>query len=311
MSWRALEPVDGDGEIRRRLLSTERQVTLAELAEIWCRHTIEVRLKGLGKLVAEPALAGKVRGAFGVALMAGASAEAIDGRPCSFDPPSAFETLFRKQGRLTAGLDLPGPWVLGLDVKRGDLIVSLSIFGFAIDWAPAAAEALTRALRELVEWPPAISRRAPSLEIVSRRATTVIGCEAIRAGGAVEIEIVSPLVLTGRDLRSQPESLITGLGTRISGLARWHDVSIDDKVDWAALKSAAASLSYDIADAAPVRWSRGSNRQGRAIPMSGLMGRLTITGEISPDIALLLALGATCAAGADTAMGCGRYRVVG
>lgn len=310
MSWRALDPVDGDGEIRRRLLAPERAVSLAELAAIWSRHTIEVRLKGLGRLVADPALAGKVRGAFGTALMAGASAEAIDGEPCSFDPPSAFEVLFRKQGRLTPGLDLPGPWVLGIDAKRNDLVVSLSLFGFAIEWSPAAAEALTRALRDLVAWPPVIGKKAPVVEIVARRATTDVGHDVIRPQGSVEIALLSPLVLTGRDVRSQPESLITGLGTRISGLARWHDVAIDDSVDWAALKSDAASLTYDITDAAPVRWNRGSNRQGRVIPMSGLMGRLTITGEISPDIALLLTLGATCAAGADTAMGCGRYRVV-
>jgi len=43
--------------------------------------------------------------------------------------------------------------------------------------------------------------------------------------------------------------------------------------------------------------------------MSGITGRFAVTGDISPDVAWLLSLGAKCAAGADTALGCGRYRL--
>lgn len=101
MTWRAPQNPDAPGEIRARLLAPAREATLEELAECWFVETIQVTVNGYGKLAADPGLPGRIRGAFGKALMAGASDEALAGRPCTFDPPCAFEALFRKQGRMT------------------------------------------------------------------------------------------------------------------------------------------------------------------------------------------------------------------
>lgn len=310
MSWRSIEVADSDGEIRRRLLTPERQVNLAELGEIWCHHTISFRLRGYAALLSEPAFLGRVRGAFGVALMAGASQAAIDGRPCTFEPPCAFEALFRKQGRMTPGLDLASPWILTSDVRRSDLVVSLRLFGFAVEWAPAAAEAMTRSLRELVEWPASHekARRAP--DIAARRAVTIVGSPAASPAEVLELEFLSPLVVSARDPRTCPEILLPGLGSRLSALARWHDVALEERVDWKRLKGEAASLEYSFSETSELKWQRKSHRQGKTIPMGGLLGRLTIAGALSDDVRCMLALGETCGAGADTALGCGRYRLI-
>ena len=135
------------GHINARLLAPEFEINLDELAQQWFVEVIELTIPGYGVLVADPALPGRLRGAFGNALMAGASPATLAGNPCTFDPPCAFEVLFRKQGRMKAGLDFPSPWVIGISTHHNDLVVTLSLFGFAVDWAAAAAEAFTRAAR--------------------------------------------------------------------------------------------------------------------------------------------------------------------
>lgn len=298
-----------EGEIRRRLLSPTEQITLPELAERWFASKIELVIAGYGKLAADPGLPGRLRGALGTALAAGASAESLAGAPCPFDPPCAFEALFRKQGRMMAGLDLPSPWVIGALPRRGDLVVTLSLFGFANDWAPAAAEALTRTVTELVDWKGCTTLFLPKLAITRRSIRAAQGVRPTERDRVV-LDLVSPVTLTGHSPLERPASLITGLAARISGLARWHDVAVDVCTDWKALKERARGLEYSFEDIETVRWTRGSRRQDRAIPMSGTLGCLMIAGDLGQDIAALIALGATCHMGADVALGCGRYRIV-
>ena len=299
-----------DGHVRARLLSPEHQVTLAGLAETWSAHTISWRLRGYGRLVGDLSVLSRIRGAFGAALLAGASDAAINGRPCTFNPPSAFEALFRKQGRMTRGLDFPSPWVISIDAKKSDLAISLTLFGFAIDWAPAAAETMTRALRTLVEWPRTSPPLPSTPEVIECRATTIMGMEIAAGVTSLDIELLSPFVVTGADPRERPEGILTGLGTRLSGLARWHDLGLDQLIDWTEIKAAGRSLSYRFHDVSVAQWNRGSRRQGLTIPMSGLTGRIEIVGDLTSGVMTLLTLGSTCHMGADTVFGCGRYRIV-
>lgn len=310
-SGRTADGGTADGEIRQRLLAPSEQITIAELAERWFVGHIEVLIAGYGKLAADPGLPGRLRGAFGTALAAGASAESLAGSPCPFDPPCAFEALFRKQGRMMAGLDLPSPWVIGALPRRSDLAVTLSLFGFANDWAPAAAEALTRTVVELVDWKGGTSVFLPKVAIKRRSLRLMQGVTSPGIRQDVVLAFVSPLTLTGAKPQDRPASLITGLAARVGGLARWHDVAIDERTNWKELKERAHGLEYGFSEIEKVRWTRGSRRQDRSIPMNGVIGRLAITGELGDDIASLLVLGETCHMGADVALGCGRYRIAG
>jgi len=303
------EPHSKIGSIRARLLAPAREVTLQELAARWFMSTIEARVEAYGKLVGDHGLPGRIRGAFGAALAAGASPESLSGSPCPFDPQCAFEALFRKQGRMSSGLDFPSPWVIGVRPVRADLLVTLTVFGFATDWIAAGSEAFTRALLELVDWHGQTGLYLPSPRVTTRVLRSATGVVPSPAARRAELEFLSPLVLANADPRERPSSLLTGLGARISGLARWHDVSVDRLTDWKTLKARAAALDYSFEDIELCKWARGSTRQDRHIPMSGMLCRLGIEGDLG-ILTILLTLGETSFMGGDTAFGCGRYRVV-
>ena len=53
---------------------------------------------------------------------------------------------------MTSGTDFPSPWLLAAKPLRGgDLLLELTVFGFAVEWLAAAAEALTASLAA-VDW---------------------------------------------------------------------------------------------------------------------------------------------------------------
>ena len=309
MNWEAPQGYVGEGAIRARLIAPEAEATVEELAACWFAETIELTIEGYGKLASDPGLPGRIRGAFGEALMAGASAEALAGKPCIFDPPSAFEVLFRKQGRMTKEYEFPSPWVMGVSAKGSSLLLNLTLFGFASDWMPAAAEALTRAATELTDWKGRTGLFLPPLKLTSRITRHTRGVSYPAAPPGVEIAFLSPLAMSGHDPRQQPVSLLTGLGARLSGLARWHGLSLDMGDVCKSIKRAANQFHYVFEEVEEAGWNRGSERQNRRIPMRGIVCHLEIRGELAPAAAVL-ALGETCHMGADVAFGCGRYRIL-
>lgn len=299
------------GEIGARLDTPASVIDIAALRGIWRRGIVTHRLRGLAHLAPDVGLLGRIRGAFGTRLAAAASPQALEGHPCPWNPPCAFEPLFRKQGRMSDGFDHASPWTIAIDPRRGDLEVTLTVFGFANEFLAAVAEDMTAALRHDVDWRGRTSLFVPKIEIAGRR---VVETEGIAAPPQVDrfvLDFISPLVITGIDPRTKPASLMTGLGQRIESLARWHDVTLGDALERRKLAPLARSLEYDFAECDVVRWTRGSLRQDRKIPMSGLLGRLEIGGSSArdPRFGAMLALGATCNLGADAAFGCGRYEL--
>lgn len=298
------------GEIRQRLDAPARSLDIAGICELWQRGIVTWRLASLAHLITDAGLPGRIRGALGERLMAGASRVALADLPCPWSPPCAFEPLWRKQGRMTGGYDHASPWVITLDPVHGDLNVSLTVFGFANDWLPAAAECMTAALAQ-VDWRGDTQLFVPRLDLLSRRITQTEGVTPPPPAHAYLLDFISPLALTGADPREKPASLITGLGQRLEALARWHDVTLSVDVERQSLAARARALDYRFGDCDIVSWKRGSRRQDRAIPMRGLIGRLEISGAepAFSELGAMLALGATCHIGADAAFGCGRYQL--
>lgn len=300
------------GPIGARLRAPVHSIDLAGFVEAIEAVAVTFRLSGLAPFVADPALPGRMRGAFGEALAAGASDAALAGRPCDFEPPSAFEALFRKQGRMTPGSDFPSPWLIALDPDRGDLIVRLMLFGLTAQWVSAAAEAFAAALRH-TDWAATSGRFLPRWRILGRvLAPLPPEAQAIPGGEAAKgfvVDALSPLVLHGAGALDRPASLFTTLAQRIEGLARWQETTID--TDWSALARTLASLDWRWSEAAEVRWIRGSRRQGKAVPMAGVTGRLTVTGDPEAIVAVapLFRLAGLVHIGADVAFGCGRVAV--
>lgn len=278
-------------------------VPLAALPGRWFRQRVELLVAGHADAARDAALTGRLRGAWGRALMRGASAEALDGRPCPWDPPCALDPLFREQGAITARLVVPRPYVLAARAAGGDLLVQLTVFGFACDWIEAAAEALVAALRH--GEPPPLGRPAVPL---GRRVVTEDGVAVPDPGaGPAVLTFHTPVAFrTGGDLSApSARTLISGLGNRVSGLARWQDAAVS--ADWRALAEHAEGLRFDAAGLTLKQWSRRSARQeGRAIPLAGWTGRVLLAGDLEPVLPLL-ALGATCHAGSHATLGLGAY----
>lgn len=288
-----------------RLTAPARQASADALAAGWFMG--EVRLTVAGPVADAPAarLAGRIRGALGTVLRQSASAEAVAGRPCPWDPPCALDALYRVQGRLTAGLEIPKPYVVALDREDGLLRVNLGLVGFASDWLEEVAAALVVAWREHLPG-------ARGSSIVGRRIRGVESVPVPYGARRVVLAFESPLELRFRDgppasADAALGSLLASLGNRVSGLARWQDAAID--ADWHALKAAAAGITMRVLAQETDAWWRGSRLQARSIPMRGDRPALLLEGDLAPFLPFL-AIGAAVHVGSHAALGLGRYRLI-
>ncbi len=290
--------------LARRLLEPAETVALADLPGRWFHQRVELLVAGAGAEAADPALVGRVRGAWGRALMRGASAEALAGDACPWDPPCALDVLFGDHGMLTPRLPLPRPYVIEATAVGADLGLGLTLFGLACDWADGAAEALTAAVRHGAPCP--LRHHAPV--IAGRRLSTFERVAVPDAAGLATLTFRTPVQFRSGSETRQPSArtLISGLGNRLTGLARWQDARVDGP--WLELAEAAEALAYQD-DLTPAAWTRHSGRQdNRRILVEGLAGRITLAGDLAPFLPLL-ALGATAHVGGRASLGLGGYDV--
>jgi hypothetical protein len=288
--------------LARRLLAPARRLSLAVLPAQWFHSLVALRCPGAGQLAGDPRLPGKLRGAWGRQLCATASAAAAAGDPCPWQPPCALDVLFRCQGHITPALEIPKPYVLALDAEGADLVVRLTLFGFATDWTEAAAEALLRALRNGLSG-------MPPLAVAERRIWSEDGLAPAAAARAAWLRFATPCVVRQSGVARPPDlpTLVATLANRVSGLARWQDAALD--LPAAALKRHAAGLAVATGEQVPARWRRYSGRQGRWVPVHATRSDMLVEGDLAPLLPLL-ALGATTHAGSHAALGLGRYALV-
>lgn len=298
MSMPALSPLE------QRLRESARRVAAGDLAGEWFHGLVSLRAPRAGRLAADPLAPGRVRGAWGNALKAVASAEAIAGDACPWQPPCTLDVFFRRQGFVTPGLEIPKPYTIRLAADGPDLVVELRLFGFATDWLEAAGEAMVRALRDGVQGP---DRRG--LAVTDRQAEVFEAVALPEPAAMLGLRFETPLALR----REHPDApllpgLIASLCNRISGLARWQDAEIEDGSAWARAMMEAAAGVETLERLTPVAAGRrSSSRQGRRdIPVAGLTGDLILAGNLTPLLPLL-AIGQTTHAGSHTAIGQGAY----
>jgi hypothetical protein len=294
--------------VARRLLAPSAQVPLEKLAEHWIVATVEATVPGHGALARDLILMNRIRGALGRMLMAGASAAAIAGKPCPWVPPCALDLLFREQVRIEGRHGIPKPWALALDRRGFDLIVRITLFGFAIDWAGVVGHGLATALREHIDW----KERAPGLflpkaEVARLDIKEASGALAPRPRSSVVMEFVTPLDAAGDDPLDRPASVIGRLARRIDLIARWMDVEI--AADWRELAAVWNGLDYDAASLSRAQLdSRSGRDQKRRFQRGLVQGALVIAGDLAP-IWPLLAIGRLTHAGRGATAGLGRYRL--
>jgi hypothetical protein len=287
-----------------RLASPTRRLNFEELAETWLAGRISVRIEGYAALAHDLDLLRRVRGGIGQIFIESASPEAIAGRPCPWSPPCALDALFREQGRLGAH-GIPKPYVLGAEPRGRDLVVSMTLFGFAIDWSAAAAHALVATLQHRIDWHalrPQIFLPRPRLVGVTMHA--VEGLRLPDERDTVEIQFLTPMNAEGDDPLERPATIIARLARRIQGLALWYDAAID--VDWKGLSAAWETLAYDTGFLRHHRVQRRSGRQMRRYETDAIEGVLRLM-EIPPMLRALLTIGREIHVGKGASEGFGRF----
>lgn len=306
--------------------------TITDLAGFATRlhmQTVTLRLAGRAAATADPDLPARIRAAFGSALLETASPPSRAGDPCPWSPPCVFDALFRSKGRMTKRIDYPAPWLIACDPAGRELDVQLSVFGVAAEWMPAAVEVFTRVLSDRVDWRHQTTAHAERQggragrhreNILGREVTMIDGLalqrDDPRPPQAAMLTFLSPVTVGGRDAEQEPQAIFSEAGYRLEGIARWHGLTLLDAVDWRALRAGLDQLHMAWEDDVALRWERESRCQGRRIPMRGHIGNLVIqsptdatTDPIWPVLWPVLALGQAVRFGADTAFGCGRYRL--
>lgn len=302
----------GEDAISARLAEPSLSVALPQMAERWFHAHVDVlcRIPGnwlAADLLRDPALPGRLRGAWGRQLLLSASDQARKGMPCPWSPPCAYDPLFRERPALK-GLEIPKPFVISVNpapapVCGEGVVLRLTLFGFATDWLETAADAWVMALRGGVGMPDGLYG---ALDPVDRRISVHDSLPMSSVPPAAILRFATPLCLRrGGAVHGEMTSLFTSLGNRLSGMARWLDTRIE--ADWRSLKEHVGNLTIDASRLRPLAWHRHSARQGdTAIRMEGLIGTVAVTGDLAP-VWPILTLGALTHAGSHAAIGLGRF----
>jgi hypothetical protein len=295
-------------DVVRRLMSPSRRVSLQDLAATWFTAYIVARVPGCAALAHDMTLLRRIRGGLGRVLMESASAEALAGRPCPWDPPCALDILFREQVRI-GPQGVPKPYVLGTDRKGPDLLVTMRLFGFAADWSAAATHALVVTLSRRIDWPGQrgdLFLPRASVQQVSVRSAEGLTGVSTGQGRPVELEFLTPMNAEGSDPLEQPETILARLARRARGLALWHDADLDE--NWPQLAEAWRAASYDLRLLRHARVGRHSGRTHRDFDMDAVTGTVLMD-DVVPEVWPLLVIGQETHVGKGASEGFGRYRL--
>lgn len=271
---------------------------LSEFASVWVDRTIQLRVTG-HNMPAPVDLGAHLRRSFLGALGPGASPEAQRRAPCSWDPPCALDVFCREQLR-HRGAGLPKPYVLWAERHRGDLFVTMRIFGMANDWGAAASEALVIGLRTSLPW---TRLGASGVQIVDRTENWHSPQRLPGDPGTLALEFTSPMDVSASTKPDAPHAILARLLYRIDAIGRWSG---------AALSDVALNECQEAIKAAQYTWSGiefsrhlSQNRHGQRRCDQTLIGCLLVS-EIPPVLALLLMLGTRTGIGRKTNEGLGR-----
>jgi hypothetical protein len=282
------------------------ETDLPGLLEAWRVTRVRARCNGAAALATNRNGANNIRGAWGRALAEGASVGAVERRECDWAAPCAYDLFFNPMGKLAARLDIPKPWVIALLLDGDDLIVELSLFGVAGDWAGEAADGLVRGLRRGLDGP----NGPRPFEVSDRTIEAAEGLPMAQLPLGAQLAFRTPLEMrSGDDAHLRPASVIKSLANRASGLARWHGLRLAIGPAELSAQAELAGAAARWEEAAPTPWRRGSKAQDRTIPLAGRGGVLSLP-ITPPMIAALLTVGATAHAGGRVTLGLGRYDLI-
>lgn len=275
----------------------DQTISLHDFAATMRLAECRVLCRSAAELARSSALPRKIRGALGHALAEFASREAIAGASCPFDPPSAFDLFHNDQMDVDKGMRLTKPFVIAADAAGDDLVITLRLFGGACDWAGEFRAGLVAGARRGI----AFGDRRVALDVVGATRGPVDPPLIPEPGQELRLRTITDILFRpqphSKDAGVRPLARLTGLKSRLEGLALWQgEVMIIDE----------AALSAEIEAAAPLVGSTGTLRGPRNIK-----GRSSFRGELvfpraGPILTTFAALAPILHLGADTSSGAGR-----
>lgn len=190
--------------------------------------------------------------------------------------------------------------------RRGqDLVITMTLFGIAADWAAVATHALVTTLRQKIDW------RGQRTDVFIPRVTvqdiTVRSNEGIDAGPPrtqVELQFLTPMNAERDSPIMRPGTLFTRLVSRIEGLAFWHDAALVE--DSQCLEARSTAVSYDVRLLQLDHAARRSGRTQQNFVVPTVSGTLWMD-NLSPELWSLLVIGAETHVGKGATEGFGRY----
>lgn len=291
-------------------LARPEEATVQDIMAGWRDQSVRVLLRA-DRPVETPSLdhaalvvANHVRRRFFPALAAGASPAAQANAPCTWDPPCALDVFRREQLRTSRGIGLPKPMVVFVRLDGSFIQVTLRVFGVAIDWFPAAAEALVAGLRT-VPWRERFHMPPP--KIVDRDIETMQGLEQVPPQRRVTLLFESPADIGGKvDHRSIGRSLLGRLLLRVDGLSRWQGYMLPEAYT-RHITTSLDHLHFDESHLVRESYlSENAKSQSRVDPV--VAGRLTLEGDVAP-ILPILQIGTRTLIGRGAREGLGRYNL--
>lgn len=302
LSWRVASARRLDA-LAARLADPPLALTPPELAALFEMDWVTVVGRRPEGLQGYPELAVRLRGAFGRVLKE-------FGPPIldRYDPaarPRAFDVLFEPFIAPGTPAKIAKPLVVHADVVGQRVVARAGLIGMAGFWQPDAAAALVGALEGgLSLWED--GKLKVPIACIEASHERLGGFEppafAVREA---RLLFRTPLRLRSGDaLVSGGPSFLIALANRVARVAPWQLARLD--IDWGMVHEQARRLDFQMSELLPYRFTRGTQRARRRLPVAGLLGRMTIRGRLDAWTPLLQ-IASQVNVGSHAAIGLGRF----
>ena len=281
------------------------KVNAAQLVGAWRSARAEVLCKGGARHARAHSFVYRLRGALGRALAPGASAAALKDTPCTFAPPCAYALFHGRFQPTGGGPPLPPPYVLSRHALGDDLLVRCRLFGAAVRWLPAFAEALAAAVQTFGI--DGAGGQRTTFDVVAR-AEDADRPDVPAQADTVLAAFETPVVFrVGQRAFYTDFAFYRGLERRIADLARWHGLYLELDPEQSAGDLAGLARAPDPLHVWQSPWyvGRGS---GAGRKREGILPRVLIDAP-SGQALVLLSLGALTGVGGKLSEGQGQFRI--
>ena len=297
---------------------------------------LHLTVRAEGPLQLPPYAGSMLRGAFGHALLALSPLPHTDGKPCALHASCPYCQLFAAPPLPAHSLQkfshMPQPYVIEPPTGGAQRLQTGQTFGFglvligkALGLLPTVLQAWQRALRTglgpqhtpctLVDIydENGTQRLSNKREQLSNLSTTLPPAPAL--GTQATLHFCTPLRLQvqGKPVRAgqlTARDLLIALARRHQLLCDVHLGAAAPQYDFKTLVEQVQAVALQAQDLHWFDWGRYSQRQKQEMQLGGLLGAVTLHGDLAP-FAELLHFGQWLHVGKNASFGLGGYRLQG